>query len=202
MDWKRYHPPAEAADVLAACPELTIVGHVEELIDVACGGPGSDRFQVAYEIDGGEQVVEATVARVRNGVCVNYMDPYMRRRDPDCLVIADDQPTNKPTFWQRYGRDFALLREQTFVWLRSQPLAMYGFVAGQPGMGLDSLVIAPANAGFFALGLALLQGIVPGDEVPPSFSPRLIIYVAPPFRHTHFSGKQVVVHNRLMSLNS
>ena len=26
--------------------------------------------------------------------------------------------------------------------------------------------------------------------------PRAVIYVAPPFRHTHFDGKQVVVHNR------
>ena len=29
------------------------------------------------------------------------------------------------------------------------------------------------------------------------FVPRAIIYVAPPFRHTHFEGKQVCVHNRL-----
>jgi hypothetical protein len=28
------------------------------------------------------------------------------------------------------------------------------------------------------------------------FDPRAILYVAPPFRHTHFDGKQVVVHNR------
>jgi len=196
MDYTRYHPPAEAGEVLAACPELTIASHVEALIDIACGGPGSNSFQVAYSVEGKEQVLEATVARVRNGVCVNYVDPYMRRRDPDCMVIADEQPTDKPTFRQRYGRDFALLREQTLAWLKSQPLAMFGFVAGQPGMGLDSLVIAPANAGFFALGLAFLQGILPYDEVPPSFQPKSIIYVAPPFRHTHFGGKQVVVHNR------
>lgn len=29
------------------------------------------------------------------------------------------------------------------------------------------------------------------------FEPKAVIYVAPPFRHTHFNGKQVVVHNRL-----
>ena len=34
------------------------------------------------------------------------------------------------------------------------------------------------------------------EEVVP-FVPRAIIYVAPPFRHTHFEGKQVCVHNRL-----
>lgn len=45
-------------------------------------------------------------ARVRNGIVVNYPEPYMRRRDPDCLVIGDDLPTDKPTFCQRFGREF------------------------------------------------------------------------------------------------
>jgi hypothetical protein len=97
---------------------------------------------------------------------------------------------------QRFGTDFAPLRQQTFEWLKGQELAMFGFVAGGAGMGMDALVIAPANAGFFALGLAMLQGIIPYDEIPASFVPRAIIYVAPVFRHTHFKGKQVVVHNR------
>jgi hypothetical protein len=196
MSWQKYNPPLEAAEVLEACPELTIASHTQELIDIACGGPGSDSFQVAYEIEDKGRVVEATVSRVRNGVSVNYVDPYMRRRDPDCLVIADDKPTDKPSFQERHGRDFAPLRERAFAWLKSQPLAMYGFVAGQRGMGLNSLVIVPANAGFFALGLALLQGVLPYDEVPPNFAPKLIIYVVPTFRHTDFGGKQVVVHNR------
>mgnify|MGYP005839569993 CR=1 FL=1 len=63
-------------------------------------------------------------------------------------------------------------------------------------MGADSIVVAPANAGFFALGLALLQGILPLESLPENFSPKVIIYVAPPFRQTHFGGKQIVVHNR------
>src|SRR5690606_9537993 len=29
------------------------------------------------------------------------------------------------------------------------------------------------------------------------FKPQAVVYVAPPFRHTHFNGKQIVVHNRL-----
>ena len=32
--------------------------------------------------------------------------------------------------------------------------------------------------------------------MPEHYKPRAIIFVAPPFRHTHFDGKQVVVHNR------
>jgi hypothetical protein len=66
---------------------------------------------------------------------------------------------------------------------------------------MDALVIAPSNVGFFALGLALLQGIVPTDQILGGFAPRAIIYVAPVFRHTHFDGKQVVVHNRREGLH-
>jgi hypothetical protein len=47
----------------------------------------------------------------------------------------------------------------------------------------------------------MLQGIIPLDRVPGDFAPRAVIYVAPPFRHTHFEGKQVVVHNRRESLH-
>ena len=195
-DWRKYNPPSDAAGVLAGCPSLLIATGIEELCDIACGGPYSDHFEVAFELAEGSQVVEATVARVRNGVLANYTEPYMRRRDPDCMVIADDLPTDKPTFQERYGMDFGPVRAQTLEWLKSRPLAMYGFVAGQRGMGMDSIVICPANTGFFALGLGLLQGILPYDEVPPDFRPELVIYVAPPFRHTLFGGKQVVVHNR------
>ena len=33
------------------------------------------------------------------------------------------------------------------------------------------------------------------------FEPKAIIYVAPPFRHSHFEGKQVVVHNQQNSVH-
>lgn len=201
MDWEKYHLPEDAAHIVAACPSLTIASTITELVNLACGGLGSNHFEVAYEVPERGETVEAIVARVRNGVSVNYPEPYMRRRDPNCLVVADDQPTDKPRFRERYGEDFATVREATFDWLASQPLAMFGYVAGQPGMGMDSVVIAPANAGFFALSLALLQGIIPAAEITEDFYPRSIIYVAPVFRHTHFSGKQVVVHNRFPNLH-
>ena len=201
MDWERYHLPAEAARIVKACPSLTIASTMDELINLACGGLGSNHFEVAYDVPELGETVEAIVARVRNGVSVNYPEPYMRRRDPDCLVVADDGPTDKSTYWERYGEDFGGVREATFAWLASRPLAMFGYVAGQPGMGMDSVAIAPANAGFFALSLALLQGIIPEDEIPENFMPRSIIYVAPPFRHTHYDGRQVVVHNRLPEIH-
>lgn len=58
------------------------------------------------------------------------------------------------------------------------------------------MAICPANAGFFAFGLGLLQGVVDVEDLGWRFTPATIIYVAPPFRHTHFDGKQVVVHER------
>ncbi len=201
LDWRKYNPPADAAEILAACPRVTIASSVAELVDLACGGSQSDTYEVRFDTPGIGNVLEATVVRVRNGVSANYIDPYMRRRDPDCMVIADERPTNKPRFTERFGYDFAQLRAETFAWLKTQPLAIFGFIAGQQGMGEDALVITPANTGFFALGLALLQGITPYDEIPPGFRPEAIIYVAPPFRHTHFDGKQVVVHHRSAELH-
>ncbi|MFG0254132.1 MAG: DUF4914 family protein, partial [Rhodopirellula sp. JB053] len=65
--------------------------------------------------------------------------------------------------------------------------------------GLPAVAICPANAGFFALGLAMLQGIIPVEEIEAKgddYFHSAIIYIAPPFRHSHFDGKQVVVHNR------
>jgi hypothetical protein len=153
-------------------------------------------MEVAYTLPDGKQVVEAKVARVRNGVAANYLDPYMRRRDPDCMLVADHGATDKDRYQDKMGEDFAPLRQQTFDWLATQDLIAFPFISGQAGMGVDSIVIAPANAGFFALGLALLQGILPIAEVPKDFEPHVVIYVAPPFRHTHFKGRQIVVHNR------
>ncbi|MGC9520933.1 MAG: DUF4914 family protein [Anaerolineae bacterium] len=201
MDWEKYHLPKEAAEVVLACPSLTIASSIDELVHLACGGLGSNHFEVTYEVPDRGETVEAIVARVRNGVSVNYPEPYMRRRDPDCLVVADDGPTDKPTYRGRFGEDFESIRQATFEWLSSQSLAMFGYIAGQRGMGMDSAVIAPANAGFFALSLAMLQGIIPESEIPEDFHPRSIIYVAPIFRHTHYNGKQVVVHNRLPDLH-
>jgi len=201
MDWERYHLPAEAARIVKACPSLTIASSVAELVDLACGGVGSNHYEVSYDVPEIGDVVEAIVARVRNGVSVNYPEPYMRRRDPDCLVVADDGPTDKPTYLERYGTDFAPVRQATFDWLAERPLMLFGYIAGQRGMGQDSVVIGPANAGFFGMSLALLQGIIAEEDIPEDFCPKSIIYVAPPFRHTHFSGRQVVVHNRLPAMH-
>jgi hypothetical protein len=191
-----FNVPAEVMEVLSACRSFRIAERVEELAEAAIGQAGEGWMEVAYDVPGKGRVVEAQVCRVRNGVAANYVEPYMRRRDPDCMFIGDDKPTNKPRFMDRFGREFEGVRQETFDWLKTQDLMLFPFYAGPEGCGVPSMVVAPANAGFFAFGLALLQGIVSYKDLGENFSPRAIIYVAPPLRHTHFDGKQVVVHNR------
>ncbi|HOM49287.1 MAG TPA: DUF4914 family protein, partial [Candidatus Hydrogenedentes bacterium] len=194
--WVYLNPPREVITLLENAPSVITASTTEELVQMACGGPDGDRCEVAYDVPGQGRVVEATVARVRNGICVNYPEPYMRRRDGDCMVLGDSLPTDKETFDARFGKAFDPLRKETLDWLGKQDLAVFGFIAGMDKMGMDAMVVAPANAGFFVLGLAMLQGIIAVEDLSPKFSPRLIIYIAPPFRHTHFDGKQVVVHQR------
>jgi len=200
-EWEKYNLPEDAARVLTASPKVIVASTITELVNLACGGLGRNHFEVAYDVPEFGRVVEATVSRVRNGISANYPEPYMRRRDPDCLVVADDLPTDKMTFRERFGEEFTTLRVSTFDWLAQQELLMFGYIAGRKGMGMESIVIAPANAGFFGLSLALLQGIISQSEISEDFHPQSIIYVAPSFRQTHFAGKQVVVHNRLEGLH-
>jgi len=187
----------ELQALFEAAPSVTIARNPQDLVELAV--MNGDYHEVQYDIGNGKSYLEATVTRALNGVCANYTETYMRRRDPNCMVIADERPTDKPRFANRYGYAFDRLREETFSWLGSQPLAAFYFNAGKPGMGYEAVAVVPANAGFFALGLALLQGILDPEELPENFQPRAVIYAAPPFRHTHFDGKQVVVHNRLES---
>lgn len=189
--------PNDVADLLDSAPSVTVASTVDELVELAVKDAVNGWKEVAYDVPGKGRVVEAVVCRAKNGILANYMEPYMRRRDPDCMVIADHRPTDKPTFEQRFGQDFEPLRKETLAWMKTQDLAMFCFYAGMQDKGTHSIAIAPANAGFFALGLAMLQGIIPLRELPKDFLPHAVVLVAPPFRHTHFQGKQVVVHNRL-----
>lgn len=189
--------PADLVAALERAPRLRIASSAEELFDLSTGDRRCDFCEVSYTLPDGQVVVEATVARVRNGIAVNYVQPHMRRRDPDCMVIGDDRPTDKPRFRERFGYEFSRLREETLEWLAGQELAVFFFKTGFRDLGAHAMAVVPANAGFFALGLAMLQGILPFDSLMPGFKPTVFVLVAPPFRHTHFNGKQVVVHNRL-----
>ena len=188
--------PAELLELLSSCKSYTVFDTVEQLAVAALGGAENSTFEVKYDIPGKGEYTEAIIHRVNNGVSANYTDPYLRRRDPDTMVIADELPTDKETFKSRFGHDFSGLRAETSDWLKNQDLAVFLYFAGRENIGVGGIAVCPANAGFFAMGLAMLQVMIPTTDIPDNFAIDSIIYVAPTFRHTHFDGKQIVVHNR------
>ncbi|NBC11010.1 MAG: DUF4914 family protein [Planctomycetes bacterium] len=195
--WQRMSLPEEVSELLQAAPSVTFAGSSRELCDLAVrDADESGVHTVAYDVPGRGPVEEAKVCRVRNGIAANYLESYMRRRDPQCTVIGDEKQTDKKRFADRFGFPFADMRQQTFDWMRQQHLAAFAFYAGRPTRGMPGMAICPANAGFFALGLSMLQGVIPAEQIDEDFQPEAFIFVAPPFRHTHFDGHQVVVHNR------
>lgn len=188
-----------APEVTAALKKCKCIAYAEtkaELEEMAYGPTHTSRYDVVYPIEGNGTVKEAEVVRCKNGCVVNFMEDYMRRRDPNSMAIGDDLPSDKPRFKDRFGYEFSSLRQETLDWLSTQQVIMLPFSAGPRGHGYPSLMICPLNAAFFALSLANMQGFTSIVDVPEHYKPRAIIFVAPPFRHTHFDGKQVVVHNR------
>lgn len=187
----------EVQEVLEQAQSITVPESRAHILELAMGDKKEGVFEVQYDVPGKGKVSEVTVTKCKNGVSVNYNDIYMRRRDPNCMVIADSKATDKTKYTDRFGEEFEPVRLSSFEWLSKQELIVMPFMAGDNEYGYPALLIAPANAGFFVGGLADLQGFIPKDKVPESFKPKAIIYLVPPFRHTHFKGEQVVVHNRL-----
>ncbi len=197
LEAKGIQLPAETIELLSNCKSLTVFNTVDELRIASLNGPDNNLFEVKYDIPGKGEVTEAIVHRVSNGVSANYVEPYMRRRDPDTMAIADEEPTDKETFKQKFGYEFDGIKAETFEWLKSQDLAVFFYFAGRNEIGVTGLAVCPANAAFFAMSLAMLQVMMPVNELPQNMELESIIYVAPTFRHTHFNGKQIVVHNRV-----
>ncbi len=193
--------PKHVKDILSSDIKVFIPETRDELLALSLGSSDNINFEVGYDVPGHGFIVEANVIKCKNGIAVNYTDEYMRRRDPDSLVVADGNPSDKIKYKDIYNEDFEDLREKTFDWLKSQDLILVPFMSGDKYEGYPSLLIAPLNAAFFATAVADLQGFIPESKLPDGFTPQAVIYLAPPFRHTHFAGKQIVVHNRLEELH-
>lgn len=204
---ERITGPQGLLELLRGAKHVVIPERTSELFDLAVGGPDSNYFEVTFDVPGRGPVLEAVVVRCRNGIAVNYPEPYMRRRDPDCLVVADDRPTDKPRFRERFSVPFEETRREILDWLMQQELVLVPFYAGGKQCGFPAAVVTPLNASFFAAGLAMLQEMIPAAELPADFQAKAVVYVAPPFRHTLCDGKQVVIHHRgppvyeILSLN-
>lgn len=200
LEKKRISLPDNALIILGGCKSYKTFNSVKELAVAAVGGDNSS-YEVKYQIEGKGEYTEAIIHRVTNGISANYTEAYMRRRDPDTMVVADSLPSDKERFSDRFGYNFETLEKETIEWLKKQDLAVFFYFAGRDKIGTGGIAIAPANAGFFAMGLAMLQSIIPVDELPIDFTIDSTIYVAPTFRHTHFNGKQIVVHKRSENLH-
>ena len=119
---KKLSLPYDVNHILENCKSLIIPRTKEELYELSLGGAGNDVFELSYEIESIGEICEATVTRCKNGVAVNYPEDYMRKRDPDCLLVSDSFETDKPRYRDVYGKDFEPLRKDTFAWLESQDL--------------------------------------------------------------------------------
>ncbi len=196
LEEKKIVLPEDLKNLLNNCKSFRVFNSTDELVLTALGGKENTTYEVKYQVPGKGEVTEAIIHKVTNGISANYPEPYIRRRDPDTMAIADNLPSDKIRFRDKYGYDFAELKKETFGWLAQQDLAIFFYFAGRDKIGVGGIAVTPANAGFFAMGLSMLQKILPVDELTPEFKVESTIYVAPPFRHTHFKGKQVVVHER------
>ena len=208
-NWSEMNLPAHVGEVLAAAPLVQCPESRPQLLDWSLGRPTGTTdwrlgnrddhgvYEAIFKAKGVGRVVEAVVTKARNGLAINFPDPAMRRRDPDAMVIGDKLPTDKPTYEQRFGESFEKVRQLTLDWLKTQELVAMPFYAGTDSLGYGSLLIVPRQAAFFAAALADLQGMIPRSKVPAGFKVTGgVLFVAPPFRHTHFGGRQVVVHDR------
>jgi hypothetical protein len=90
------------------------------------------------------------------------------------------------------------VREETFAWLKTQDLAVFPFHAGMAARA-PTPWSSPRPTPDSSPRARDAARDPQSRGIPENFAPRAVIYVAPPFRHTHFEGRQVVVHNRLES---
>ncbi len=199
VNFEKFILDEELKNLLYNSPSVIIPKNKEVLYELIFGSLHGDEVEVKYKV-GDELIKEAHVVRCKNGAAVNFPEDYMRRREPDSMRIGDDLPTDKPRFKDVYGYDFKELRKETLDWLTNGELIVVPFMSGGYEYGYESLLVCPRNAAFFAFALAELQSFLEIDKIE-NFKPRAIVYVAPPFRHTHFEGKQVVVHNRTSELH-
>ena len=89
IDERNISLPGNVRELLKECKSFRFFGSTKELAEAATKGVQNKEYEVTYQLPGGETYTEAIVHRVKNGIAVNYPEPYMRRRDPGTMSIAD-----------------------------------------------------------------------------------------------------------------
>ncbi|HSV86002.1 MAG TPA: DUF4914 family protein [Levilinea sp.] len=72
--WQEFSPPAVIRQLFEAAPKVVVARTRQDLMDLTCGTADANYIEVAYDFPGQGRVIEATVARVRNGITANYLD--------------------------------------------------------------------------------------------------------------------------------
>ena len=113
---KKFTFSEELTDVIENCKGVSVPTSKAELYDMVFGPEHADVYDVVFDVPGKGLFKEADVVRCKNGASVNFVEDYMRRREPDCMRIADDKPTDKKRFADVYGYKFDKLRRETMDW--------------------------------------------------------------------------------------
>ena len=142
-EWKHWHISSDLAELFNSSPAVILPETRDDLIDMSVNGKGNLTFSVAYDVEGKGNIVEADVVRCKNGIAINYPDPYMRRRDPNCMVVNNIEMTDKVTFEERFKKEFAPVRKQTFDWLAKNELILVPFMAGGSKYGYPAMAACP-----------------------------------------------------------
>ena len=171
----RFVLPEDLRAALKKCRSVAYIETQDELDELIFGPTHTSRYDVVYTLPGRGTVKEAEVVRCKNGAVVNFMEDYMRRRDPNSMAVSDDLPSDKPRFQERFGYEFSKLRQETMDWFSTQQVILLPFKAGDDQYGYPSLMVCPSNAAFFALALANMQGFIPIVDIPEQYVPRSII---------------------------
>ena len=87
--------PAEVALIAAGSPSAVFFNSSAEILEASTPRREDLTYEVRYDIPGRGEVVEVILHRVTNGLSANYTEPYMRRRDPETMLIGDSRPTDK-----------------------------------------------------------------------------------------------------------
>ncbi len=76
----------ELAAILKSAKSVEVVFDLKKLEDLSA--PLKNQFfDVSYKLPNDKIVKEAFVTNVTNGIAANYYEDYMRRRDPDTMLI-------------------------------------------------------------------------------------------------------------------
>ena len=100
--------PPDTRAALAKCEHISLVTDEKELFRLCCGGMKDGRRDISYEVSGRGEVKEAELVLCKNGLAVNFTEDYMRRRDPDCMSLADSLPGDKPRFAENTASTLSL----------------------------------------------------------------------------------------------